>query len=315
MGKMIYLVDASHLLHRVIYTPQSQLTSSDGRPSGLVHGFLRSLAKIRRDTGHTAKFVICWDKSSSAYRQTVVPGYKGDRHTDQTDEDRKHLEMFNEGRKLLMNILGLFRIPTIQIHGVEADDIIAYLTRVNYGGETKVILSEDTDLFQLLQEDVKMYRPVRGEWWDISTLVEKKKLEADHWRKQNVMMQAMMGTHNNVSGIKGIGEVNAQRLSRLLVKNEEIKAKGKKNCLFLENQDTYLRNLKVVDLYWVLDHTDVGRQIHVEIQHVQSLNQAPYNFMDILSEFKSLELVKASSDIRHLEGSGLEEVLPLPNRS
>lgn len=311
---MIYLVDGSHLLHRVRHTPQAELTTTDGRPSGLVHGFIRSLARISRLSGHNSKFIVCWDKSSSSFRQSIVPGYKEDRHTEVTDEDRKHLQLYNEGRSLIMNILGLFRIPTIQIHGIEADDIIAFCSRIDYGME-KVILSEDTDLLQLLNETTKMYRPVMDKWFDVAAVVSEQGLDPVHWRKQIIMIQSMTGTHNNVPGIKGIGFVTGRKISRKLLKGEEIKPDSVKMRAFLENQDVYLRNLQAVDLLWSLDHTPIGTSIQVEMAHVQSLNSAPYNFLDVLTAFKDLELVQAATDIRHLEGSGLQEVLPLSARS
>ena len=303
---MIYLIDASHLLHRIKHTPLAELFDSEGRPTGMVFGFFNSLCKIRRDTGNTARFVICWDKTTSSFRTEMYEEYKADRSardSNISDEDRQKLAEYNEARMLIIELSNLLQIPTFQIHGVEADDIIGHFARKDLG-ERKVILSEDSDLFQLLNDSTDQYCPVNGKYVTQYSFVDEQGLHADKFREQYIMILAMTGTHNNVTGIKGIGFKTARKISEFLINGEEVPATSTKNKLFLTNQEIYHRNVKLVDIYHVLDTHNVSTMIKAEVTSRSCLGAPEYLFFDVMEYLKDLELNKIIDNLVTLENSG-----------
>jgi len=301
---MIYLVDGSHLLHRMKHVPGlCDLSDSRGRPTGMVMGFLNSLIKIRRDSKSTAEFVICWDKASSAYRTKMYTEYKGDRYSELTDEDRTRLAQYNEARLLVIDVCGLLQIPTIQIHGVEADDIIGHFSRKKMP-KRKVILSEDSDLYQLLNDDTDQYCPVKGKLLTKNSFIEEYSLIPEKFREQYIMILSMTGTHNNVEGIKGIGSVTARKISEILLNGGEITPTSAKNKSFLEHRSEYERNIKLVDIYHGLDNEGIGVMIDAEVTSKSCLGALSYNFLGTVDYLRDLELNRVIQNICYLENSG-----------
>ena len=207
----IYLVDGSHLLHRISFTPMGALTTSDGKPSGVVHGFLQSLITIRKKTKNASKFIVCWDKSGSVFRTKLCPTYKGSRYTDLSDEDREHRAKYNEGRTLVQEMLGSFCIPSISIHGVEADDIIAYLSKMDLG-DRKVIFSDDSDLTMLVNDSTDCYKGMKKKYITKEIYAKEQDLDPEKYFEQMVDILAITGTHNDVIGIKGLGFKTAHQI-------------------------------------------------------------------------------------------------------
>jgi DNA polymerase I-like protein with 3'-5' exonuclease and polymerase domains len=103
-------------------------------------------------------------------------------------------------------------LASIELEGVEADDVIASLCRLAVAdGRKAVIVSGDKDFYQLLSESVSM--------WDPSPKA-KSALDLDGFRARFGLepaafleMQALMGDpSDNIPGIKGIGEGTALKL-------------------------------------------------------------------------------------------------------
>lgn len=306
---MIYLVDGSHLLHRIRHTPQALLTTKDGKPSGLVFGFLRSLAKIRRESKNTAQLVVAWDKTSSEFRTKLFPDYKKGRYSNMSDEDRQKLVNYNEGRKILINLLGHLRIPTISMHGVEADDIIGFLSLIPYG-EPKVILSDDKDLLQLITDDTSVYRPVSKQFVDKATFISKYGLNPDNYRKHFIMIRAIVGDKSDcIPGIKGIGEKTALTITRKLLKGEELGDSARAKA-FREHTELFELNCKLMDIFHVFRETDLPNQIKAHLRQSDSVDQTDYNFLDTVNAYKDLEFKESMNDLRYLENSGLKRLLP-----
>lgn len=303
---MYYLVDGSHLLHRIRFTPQAELKTVDGRPSGLVHGFLKSLIKISKDTSRQCKIIVAWDKSGSKFRTKLFSEYKASRYTNMSDEDRKKLEEYNQGRAILIDLLTALEIPNIWIHGVEGDDIITYLSMVNLGDQ-KIILSDDTDLLMLVNDSTKVYRPVKGEWYDKERYISEYELDPERYYEQSVMILSMTGTHNDVPGIKGIGPKTALQISRFLLRGEPVPDTSAKFKKFNEQIETYHRNLKLVDMKYSLD-TDLGdgtiRQLIDDSIRKFRTSPCKFDFIQVVSTMKDLELKQCINDLVYLQDIG-----------
>ena len=306
-NKSIWLIDSSHLLHRMAYTPLAKLDDSKGRPSGLIHGFLNSLISIRENKnnrlniGSEPSFVACWDKSGSKVRDEMTKGsYKANRYSDTTDEDRRFYSKYSSARSHLINILGLLGIPTISVHGVEADDIIAYLSRLDFDGKQKVILSEDSDLFQLIKADTSQYKPIAKKWVDQSDLIKR---YGEDYNQRIVKISAMCGTHNNVTGIKGIGEKSAIKILDKLDSDEELPV-NKKSELFKKHQHIYKKNLEIVDILKVVENYNLDSQIKKELLSSLVTSSTPSSFLDIMTVLADFELAQVAKKVNTILGSG-----------
>ena len=103
----------------------------------------------------------------------------------------------------LWKLLSAMRIPTIEKPGFEADDIIAYAcAHKKYEGWHKHIISSDRDFFQLISEDVVLYRPIQKK------LVDKPSLLAEHGIHPNnfALARAVAGDKSdNLPGIPRAG--------------------------------------------------------------------------------------------------------------
>ena len=134
---------------------------------GLV-GFLRSLGYVTRIFDPT-RVVVIWDgKGGSGNRQNINPNYKAQRATSRIT----HWGLYDSREEEQEALIGqLFRtkdyleclpLQQIVIEKLEADDIIAYLAkRASNAGKKVTIVSSDKDFFQLIDNNIEVYAPVK----------------------------------------------------------------------------------------------------------------------------------------------------------
>lgn len=198
----------NNLAHRVLHTPQGSLTTKDGTPSGVMLGVLNSLRGLLEKFPDTEHVIGCWDGGRSEWRKEVYPDYKAQR--DYGKEDSAKAEMYAGLWKQmdeLHTILPLFNIKSIKVKAQEADDLIAGFCKFVAG--TKMIISSDKDLLQLISEDVSVYSPFKDKVIGLS----------DFYRETGVPLESYVGyralvgdSSDNIQGVPGIGEKTAKSL-------------------------------------------------------------------------------------------------------
>ena len=144
------LVDGFYCAYRSHYAFQD-LRTSDGRPSGLLFGFIRTLMGfVRMWPG--AEVIICWD-TPSTWRRDVYDGYKRNRTRTKGVKDGNQLY----AAAAFCKAVGISQALST---GHEADDVIGSLidrSRLN------VIFSRDRDFCQLVEDGVvQVYSPKSG---------------------------------------------------------------------------------------------------------------------------------------------------------
>ena len=93
--------------------------------------------------------------------------------------------------------------PLVEIEGVEADDVIAYVVQhKKYEEWEKVIVSSDKDFFQLISDDCKLYRPIQDQLVDYPTLVENFKI---HPRNFALARSLVGDKSDNLPGVPRVG--------------------------------------------------------------------------------------------------------------
>jgi DNA polymerase-1 len=151
----LFLIDAMSLVFRAFFAPmQTALVSPSGIPTKATYIFLRTLRKILKD--HEPQHVaVAFDLAAPTFRDKLFETYKANRPAFPED-----LTVQVPYVRRFCQALGL---PLVEKEGFEADDVIGTLARQ---GEQKgldvFIVSGDEDLFQLVDEHVRVLKPSRG---------------------------------------------------------------------------------------------------------------------------------------------------------
>ena len=153
-GKLV-LIDGMSLLFRAFYAPmQTSLTSPSGMPTKAVYIFLRTIRKLLKDY-RPDKVAVAFDTAAPTFRDELFEKYKSNRppFPEELAIQLPYVHRFCKA-------LGL---PLIEKEGFEADDLIGTLARqaAGQGGEV-FIASGDEDLFQLVEDNVKVLKPARS---------------------------------------------------------------------------------------------------------------------------------------------------------
>ncbi|AHC13730.1 DNA polymerase I [Salinispira pacifica] len=205
MKTPLYLIDGYALIFRSYFAfIRTPLTTSGGVNISALHGFTRILLNILRD--YSPEYLaVALDSRTPTFRDEMFEDYKKTR--DKTPEDLK--AQF----PIIETLLKEFHIPTVRRNGMEADDIIASLARsCSAEGRPCFIVSGDKDLYQLVDEHVRILKPSRSggfEELDGEGVFQDKGVHPD----QIIDYLALLGdSADNVPGVKGIGQKTAEKL-------------------------------------------------------------------------------------------------------
>ena len=144
------IVDGHAYAYRAFYAIR-QLSSPSGAPTNAIYGFIKMLAKMR--TSHQpTHWAVVWDGGLAAERLASLPEYKAQRPP-MPDDLEQQIEQ-------IQSYLEAASIPSICQEGVEADDLIATVTRQAVAdGACVVIASSDKDFMQLVSPRVGLLNP------------------------------------------------------------------------------------------------------------------------------------------------------------
>ena len=211
--KKIYLVDVSSMFFRAYYAVRP-LTSPSGLPVNAIYGFLSMIIKLLKDE-KPEFMVFCYDRKEPSFRKELYDDYKANR-TEMPDDLALQIPYI----KKLADLLG---VPSLEVEGYEADDIIGTLTRFGQQQNLEVVIvSGDKDFGQLIQEHTYLYDTMKNVKYDSQGVFEKWGIRPD----QFIDYLAIVGdTSDNVPGVKGIGEKGALKLLQQFKDLEDIYAK------------------------------------------------------------------------------------------
>lgn len=213
----LLVVDLSNQVYKAVASHQG-LTSKRVFTGGL-YGFLVSLCVAIKET-HAHEVVIGGD-SRPYIRSRDYPMYKKLRAK---DPDDPILKAFQQSMGLVKDLCVELGLPIWMVPGFEYDDLIAHCImkyRHRYG--KIVAMSNDSDLQQLLwAKNFSIYKGKKGGFYGLS---EFEKEWPGITPDQIPMAIAMMGSHNDVEGISGLGPKTAIKALRDPFKMREIRAK------------------------------------------------------------------------------------------
>lgn len=184
---------------------RNPLVTSDGRHVSATYGFMTSLLKIIDDE-NPEYLAVVFDAKEKTFRHKMYPEYKATR-------EKMPFEMRPQ-INWIKDILKAMNIPSLELSGFEADDIIGTLAVKGEKGKMDVfIVSGDKDFMQLINEHIFLYSPATGKKELI--IYDSKEVEKKWGIQPNQIIDllALMGdSSDNVPGVPGIGEKSAVKL-------------------------------------------------------------------------------------------------------
>jgi DNA polymerase I len=144
------LIDGFNLAYRCFHA-LPELTSSQGVPTGALHGWCKSLWKLIDQEKPDATLVF-FDLGESTDRVALLAAYKAQRKP-MPDLLQQQIEPI----KALTRAMGL---AGIEVHGIESDDLLASeAVRLAEAGHEVIIVSSDKDFAQIVGERITIMLP------------------------------------------------------------------------------------------------------------------------------------------------------------
>lgn len=209
----LYLIDGYALIYRAFHAlgGGAPLRNARGENTGMAKGvsdFLRRLIEK-----HKPEYLGWVNDAGSSGREELLEAYKANRVAlpDEEQED------FDTGVERVHQLLKGYRIPTLELEGFEADDVIATLAPQGVDAGLEVcVVSGDKDLLQLVRPKVWVLNPWHGppgrtteKWYGMENAHERLGVPPE----RVIDYLALVGdTADNVPGVRGIGDKGALAL-------------------------------------------------------------------------------------------------------
>lgn len=213
MKNFIYIIDGSTIIYRSYFAFKNRpLINSRGENTSAIFGFLRTVITLIEQF-EPEYFAIAFDEKEPTFRHKQYPKYKATR--DKMPEDLvEQLEPIHE----LVNVTN---IPHLSKAGFEADDVIATLAKRYEDTHDIVIISTDKDLYQLVNDHVRLYDHSKNVYIDVQAVKNKFGIPPE----KVLDLLALSGdSSDNVPGIPKVGPKTAAKLIHEYGDLEEILA-------------------------------------------------------------------------------------------
>ena len=229
--KILFLIDAYALIYRSYYALiRAPRINSKGLNTSAVMGFTNTLHEVMRKVQPTigqlpTHIAVAFDHGLT-FRHELFPEYKAQR--EETPEDiRLSIPIIKE-------LLQALHIPTLQVDGFEADDVIGTVAGMaEREGLQVYMLTPDKDYAQLVTKQIHMFRPRHGGGYDDMGPKEVcEKYGIDNTDQVIDLLGLMGDSSDNYQGCPGVGEKTAVKLIQefgsiegLLSRSSEVKGK------------------------------------------------------------------------------------------
>ncbi len=238
----LYLIDGNSYVYRAFYAIKG-LTNSKGFPTNAIYGFTTMLLKIIREKKPEA-IAVCFDSPGLTERHRIFQDYKA--HRPEMPSDL--VQQLPDIRK----VISAFNIKIFELAGYEADDIIGTIARdAAAKGAEVFIVTADKDMLQLVDEQIKIYDPMKDRVLDAAYVREKFGVGPE---RVTEFMALTGDASDNIPGIKGVGEKTAKELlssfesiGDLLEHPEKIK-REKLRKMVSDNKDIVLLSQKLATI-------------------------------------------------------------------
>lgn len=240
----LMVIDGHSMAYRAFFAlPAENFQTATGQHTNAVYGFLSMLLAMIREQRPT-HVAVAFDLETPTFRSEQYPEYKAGR--DKTPEE------FYGQIDLIKQVMDALQIPSIEVDGYEADDIVATMATSAAASDWDArIVSGDRDTFQLINDKVTVLYPMRGVSelppFDAQAIEERYGVTPLQYPE----LAALVGeSADNLPGVPGVGPGFAARwlkkygsLKGIFDNIHEIG--GKKGEALREHLDAVKRNRKL----------------------------------------------------------------------
>lgn len=203
----------------------------EGHHIGGLTGFLKSIGYAIKMIEPTKVVIVFDGAGSSNNKRNLYPDYKANRHKTRmtnysifgTKEEED--ESVKNQMSRLIQYLQCLPLSIICIDGIEADDVIGYLTNKfeKFDATSKVtIMSADRDFLQLVSDKTQVYSPVKKKMYKPNDVLDEYKVSCYNYINYKILMGDIS---DNLPGIMGLGPKKLIKLFPSLSNDKPISLK------------------------------------------------------------------------------------------
>ncbi|HLH34854.1 MAG TPA: DNA polymerase I [Alloacidobacterium sp.] len=309
--KPIFLLDSMSFIFRAYHAMQRSrpMSTRKGVPTAATYVFVNMLNKLRRDF-QPEYFAAVFDISGKVFRderakemttirkfniktqtfdEIEYAGYKATR-TEMPPDLAQQVPYIRRA-------LEAFHIPILQAEGFEADDVIGTLAKqAAEAGHPVFVVSNDKDMLQLVNDQVKVLNPVKD-----NLILDRAKVEETLGvpPEKVIDVMALRGDSiDNIPGAPGIGDKGSVELIQqfgsleaLLDRASEVKRKTYRESLE-NNRDNILLSRELVTI-----HCEVPLELDLNAMQTQAPDVAACRQLFTELEFTTLLKDLAPADL------------------
>jgi DNA polymerase-1 len=205
----LLLIDGHYYVYRSFFAIR-ELSNSRGEPTNAIYGFIKTVRRMVKDLAPELGAVI-WDEGMPKRRIELQPAYKQQR--------AEMPELMRPQLTFIQRIVPLLGLASLALPETEADDLMAtYACAARARGDEVVLATNDKDLFQLVDERVKVYSTNKA---DLASPKDPfALLGAEAVRKKWGVEPSQIGdvlsligdSVDNIPGVDGLGQKGAASL-------------------------------------------------------------------------------------------------------
>ena len=311
MKQAVLILDGDMYLHRCLHIQKlREFKTSNGTRTGILYGVLNSIFRLidtLKDFQITGVYFLL--TTGTSFRVNIDEKYKY-REPKENDEWTMHDpqlgsskgEFYKTQKELVKETLPIFGIKVLWEYTYEADDIAAFLVRMNLFNKRKILVSDDYDWCQLVSTEVDLFRATKEDYITHENFEEILGIKSP---VHHCLYLSILGGHDNIPGVvRGFGEVGTRKMLAELREPtpeailEWAEAQKKKGRGFLEEecQQRLKTNLELVDLTKVQFNSEFRMKMKTQV-----LENLEYNSNLIFNVLKKYEFTSFANLIDSLK--------------
>ncbi len=190
----------------------------DGHHIGGLTGFLKSVGYAIKMFNPTKVVIVFDGVGGSNARRNLFPDYKANRNVNRMtnysifSSKEEETEAINNQMQRLILYLKCLPVSVISVEGLEADDIIGYLTHKleNFDESQEItIMSADQDFLQLVSSKTSVYSPTKKRIFKPKDVLAEYGVSATNYINYKILLG---DKSDNVPGVSGLGPVKLVKL-------------------------------------------------------------------------------------------------------
>jgi len=231
------LVDGNALF-KTGYFGAKDMYNSKGEHIGGIYQFFTVIRKLLTEDLYHRVYVF-WDgKFSGKLRYELYEPYKSDRGKDYINGSTPEENELRQLKKI-WNYLNELYVRQLRDEVIESDDFIAYYCKYKKSNEKITVCTNDTDIAQVIDTDIRIYYLHLKKYVDISNFSSYFRYKLEN----TALVKIMIGdSADSIKGIKGLGLTTL--LNHVPELNERAMSLDEVILIIKEKQDERISNKK-----------------------------------------------------------------------